>query len=142
MPVRRSSRRREPHRAPTRRRSSVLDVDSYVHANSINLMIVIAIGAALRGIASSVSVWVVTLHWSSEGRATRAVTRWRRQPLADRFPSEHDQAHPLQGSEISLQIAIDDNQIGVITLPEQPLPMLQPTNTCRFRSGRGDSFPR
>jgi hypothetical protein len=48
------------HPAPTPRRSSVLDVDSYVHANSINMLIVIAIGTALRGTASS---GVVTLHW-------------------------------------------------------------------------------
>jgi hypothetical protein len=48
------------HPAPTPRRSSVLDVDSYVHANSINMLIVIAIGTALRGPASS---GVVTLHW-------------------------------------------------------------------------------
>ena len=38
----------------------MLDVDSYVHANSINMLIVIAIGTALRGTASS---GVVTLHW-------------------------------------------------------------------------------
>jgi hypothetical protein len=46
----------------------VLNVDSYVHANSINMMIVIGIGTALRGIASSVSVWVVTLQGPSLGR--------------------------------------------------------------------------
>jgi hypothetical protein len=57
------------------RRSSVLDVDSYVHANSINMMIVIAIGTALRGIASSVSVQVATLHWPSASWATQALTK-------------------------------------------------------------------
>jgi hypothetical protein len=34
--------------------------------------------------------------------ATRALTRYGPRPLTDRFPSEHDQAHPLQGSEINL----------------------------------------
>jgi len=53
----------------------VLDVDSYVHANTINMMIVIAIGTALPGIASSVSVQVVPLHWPSASRATRAMTK-------------------------------------------------------------------
>jgi hypothetical protein len=34
--------------------------------------------------------------------ATRAVIKYEPCPLTDRFPREHDQAHPLQGSEISL----------------------------------------
>ena len=45
----------------------MLDVDSYVHANTINMMIVIAIGTALPGIASSVSVQVV--HCTGRARA-------------------------------------------------------------------------
>jgi hypothetical protein len=43
----------------------VLDVDSYVHANSINMLIVIAIGTALLRTASS---GVVTLHWTGAAR--------------------------------------------------------------------------
>jgi hypothetical protein len=85
---------------------------------------------------------VITLQSTRARAGPQEHDEIRAVPLADRFPSEHDQAHPLQGSEISLWIAIDDNQIGVIALPEQPLPMLQPTNTGRFRRGRGDSFPR
>jgi hypothetical protein len=48
--------------------------------------------------------------WSSRcNRAERALghessdERYGPRPLTDRFPSEHDQAHPMQGSEISRQ---------------------------------------
>ena len=70
----------------------------------------------------------------------RAARRYWPRPSTDRFSSEHGQTHASQGSEISLWNAVGENQIGVIALPEQPLPMLQSANRGRFRSGRGDSF--
>jgi hypothetical protein len=53
--------------------------------------------------AISKHMWLIKISERVAGvMVTRAVTRYGPRPLTDRFPSEHDQAHSLQGGEISL----------------------------------------
>jgi hypothetical protein len=60
--------------------------------------------------------------------------------LGRRLTGEYDQPDALQCAEINLRVAIDDNQVSVKPLVEQPLSMRQPTDAGRLGGGCGEDL--